>query len=49
MDSYTARPDRTAARLTDARSLAVPVPFGTLVPTALLQPPPFDRRRLGNA
>jgi hypothetical protein len=34
MSSYTARPDCTAARHTDARSLAVPVPRGTLIPTA---------------
>jgi hypothetical protein len=34
MSSYTARPDGTAARHTDARSLAVPVPRGTLIPTA---------------
>jgi len=34
MDSYTAGPDRTAARHTDARSLAVPVSRGTLFPTA---------------
>jgi len=34
MSSYTARPDCTAARHTDARSLAVPVPSGTLIPTA---------------
>jgi hypothetical protein len=33
MNSYTARPDCTAARHTDARSLAVPVPHGTMIPT----------------
>jgi hypothetical protein len=33
-DSYTARPDGTAARHTDARSLAVPAPRGTMIPTA---------------
>ena len=32
--SYTARPDGNAARLTDARSLAIPVPRGTMIPTA---------------
>ena len=36
MSSYTARPDCTAARHTDARSLAVPVPCGTLIPTAIV-------------
>jgi hypothetical protein len=34
MSSYTAGPDCTAARHTDARSLAVPVPRGTKIPTA---------------
>jgi hypothetical protein len=33
MDTSTAGPDRTAARLTDARSLAVPAPDGTSIPT----------------
>lgn len=32
--SYTARPDGNAARHTDARSLAIPVPRGTMIPTA---------------
>jgi hypothetical protein len=32
-DSYTARPDGNAARHTDARSLAIPVPRGTMIPT----------------
>jgi hypothetical protein len=34
MDSFTAGPDRAAARLTDVRSLAAPVPSGTSIPTA---------------
>ena len=33
--SYTARPDGNAARHTDARSLAIPVPRGTMIPTAM--------------
>ena len=32
--SYTAGPDGNAARHTDARSLAIPVPRGTMIPTA---------------
>lgn len=36
MDSYTAGPDRAAARLADVRSLAAPVPSGTSIPTAPL-------------
>jgi len=31
--SYTAKPDGNAARHTDARSLAIPVPRGTMIPT----------------
>jgi len=34
--SQAARPDATAARHTDARSLAVPVPRSTMIPTRLL-------------
>jgi len=33
-DSYTAGPDGNAARHTDARSLAIPVPRGTMIPSA---------------
>jgi len=33
VDSFTARPDRAAARLADVRSLAAPVPDGTSFPT----------------
>jgi hypothetical protein len=36
--SQAPRPDATAARHTDARSLAVPVPRSTMIPTSL----PFD-------
>jgi hypothetical protein len=34
--SQATRPDATAARHTDARSLAVPVPRSTMIPTSLL-------------
>ncbi len=41
--SYTAGPDGNAARHTDARSLAIPVPRGTMIPTAEPTGPfPFD-------
>jgi hypothetical protein len=33
--SQATRPDATAARHTDARSLAVPVPRSTMIPTSL--------------
>jgi hypothetical protein len=35
-DSYTARPDGNAARHTDARSLAIPVSRGTMIPSAAM-------------
>ena len=38
-DSYTAKPDRAAARLADVRSLAAPVSRGTLIPTAPARAP----------
>jgi hypothetical protein len=38
--SYTARPDGNAARHTDARSLAIPVPRGTMIQTAALAEKP---------
>jgi hypothetical protein len=53
MDSYTVGPDCIAARHTDARSLAMTVPSGTLVPTAVSRPrrgsetaPLLDRRTI---
>jgi hypothetical protein len=41
--SQAARPDATAARHTDARSLAVPVPRSTMIPTRLLRGCPLRR------
>jgi hypothetical protein len=43
--SQATRPDATAARHTDARSLAVPVPRSTMIPTRLLCDDPSRRSR----